>query len=113
MRAAAELAKRRSPKRLRSVASGPKRSEEQSNSSRNPVSREAASAPDKRHSQRLATWSPPHFEPSPGTVAFVEDWALGEDLVAGVDSLLGGVVTLGLGFAVLVTVRVGAWVTSN
>ena len=38
---------------------------------------------------------------------------LGEDLAAGVDLVSGEVVALGLGFAVLVTVRVGAWVTSN
>ena len=57
--------------------------------------------------------SPPHLEPLPETVAFFEPLVLGEDLSAGVDLLPGEGVVLGLGFAVLVTVRVGAWVTSN
>jgi hypothetical protein len=49
----------------------------------------------------------------PETVDFFEALALGVVLAAGLDRVFGEAVALGLGFAVLVTVRVGAWVTSN
>ena len=74
------------------------------------MSQEAASAQDQ---QLLAALSPPHFDCLPETALLGVDLALGGDLTLGEDLALGDGVVLGLGFAVLVLVSGGAWVTSN